>query len=169
MRNIQQWTWQGVHNMQQHRDQPSNKGQRSRTGTIVAITVSTALVSILVLGVLVLISLPSVLSPWPALWLRSSREFAASLQGQLVLRDGKSEDNTYVIDFSGNRHRTRKVAEPRDGTLSREGEWRLVVCQEEDVNSDGVTDHKDRSVYLSREGEPKSKRVPFGFPAWWRA
>ena len=109
---------------------------------------------------LVLLSTQACISPS-----RSSRNFVASLEGQLVFEDFSADDIWYMLDFSGTTAKKRQSDESALGVVSPDGEWRMLFIEEEDTNGDGVVDDGDRSLlYLSRVGSPERKRVELPFP-----
>ena len=96
---------------------------------------------------------------------RSSRDFVASLEGQLGFEDFSADDVWYMLDFSGTTAKKRQSDKSALGVVSPDGEWRLLFIEEEDTNGDGVVDDGDRSLlYLSRVGSSEKKRVDLPFP-----
>jgi hypothetical protein len=126
----------------------------------------------------------TVLGPWIPLLLslalglqacivrgQSSRDFIASLEGELVFYD-VSRTNWRVLDFSGGTVRSKLIGRISQGVVSPDGEWQLLFIEETDTNGDGVVDESDQSsVYLSRMEGAEKRRVNLPFPVYvcaWR-
>lgn len=96
---------------------------------------------------------------------QSSRDFIASLEGQLEFKDFSVDEVWYMLDFSGTTVKKRQSNESALGLVSPDGEWRLLFIAEEDTNGDGVIDDGDHSsLYLSRVGGSEKARVELPFP-----
>jgi WD40 repeat protein len=96
---------------------------------------------------------------------RSSRDFVASLEGQLVFEDFSAHDVWYMLDFSGATAKMRQSDESALGVFSPDEKWQLLFIEEKDTNDDGVVDYSDLSLlYLSRVGSSEKKRVDLPFP-----
>jgi Tol biopolymer transport system component len=111
--------------------------------------------------VVLLVSIQACISPS-----RSSGDFVASQEGQLVFEDFSSTgDVWYKMDFSGAVVKTEILDKPEPGILSRDGEWVLFLVREQDTNNDSIVNQDDlSSLYLARAGSPERKRVDVPFP-----
>lgn len=96
---------------------------------------------------------------------RSSGDFVASLEGQLVFEDFSADHPWYALDFSGVSVRIKQIDKPELGVLSPDRRWRLLFVEEKDTNGDGIIDGKDlSSLYLERVGGSERRRINLPFP-----